>query len=65
MAFHLGQQYQLSIQETIRESHHRMCISSNKEDAYLIEQSDGYVCFKQNVNTKRITKSLIATPDDF
>ena len=41
-----------------------MCIPKGHIDAYVSKLGeDEFICFKENINTKKITKSLIVLPD--
>lgn len=41
-----------------------MCIPKGHIDAYVAKLStDEFVCFKEDINRKKITKSLIVMPD--
>ena len=37
----------------------QMCRDTPTHDAYVSKSSDGYICFMQNVNTKKISKTAL------
>lgn len=54
-------EYQHQLEQNLASS---MCIPKGHIDAYVSKLgTDEFICFKENINTKKITKSLLVLPD--
>ena len=59
MSFKTGQWWSESQRELEAATIESKCYSKGALDAFVSKAGNDYVCFKQNMNTKKISKSLI------
>lgn len=60
-AFYLGIQVERMEQEFKHDHMSSYCYSKDKLEAFVARDGGDYVCFKQNIDTKKISKTMIVT----
>lgn len=63
VSFKVGHWWATSQAELEEASIQSKCYSKGALDAFVSKEGNSFVCFKQNMNTKKISKSLIVLED--